>query len=85
MSRSVSLTVHFMDGTKVSFRYPRQAGSDPATIATTVKRALDADRLLLEVDSDLLVIPIRNIKYLQVSPAPAHLPSGVLRQARLLG
>jgi len=50
-----------------------------------VKRAIDADKLVLEVDGDLLVIPIRNVKYVQVSPAPAHLPGGVLRQARLVG
>ena len=85
MNRLASMTVHFMDGTKAGFRYPKQAGTDPATIAATVKRAIDADKLVLEVDGDLLVIPIRNVKYVQVSPAPAHLPGGVLRQARLVG
>jgi hypothetical protein len=84
MSRLASMTVFFMDGTKVAFRYPKQAGTDAATIAANVKRAIDADKLVLEVDNDLLVIPIRNIKYIQVSPAPAHLPAGVLRQARLI-
>ena len=84
MSRLASMTVFFMDGTKIAFRYPKQAGADPATITANVKRAIDADKLVLEVDNDLLVIPIRNIKYIQVSPAPAHLPGGVLRQARLI-
>ena len=78
------LTVFFMDGSKVSFRYPRQAGTDPSTIANTVKRAIDSERLTLEVDGDLLVIPMRNVKYAQVSPAPDHLPQGVLRKARLI-
>ena len=83
MSAFVSLTVFFLDATKVTFRYPRQSGVDPATIATNVKRAIDADKLVLEVDGDLLVIPIKSVKYIQVSPAPPHLPAGVLRQARL--
>jgi len=85
MATYASLTVFFLDGTKVSFRYPRQAGSDPATIVANVKKALESDRLLLEVDGDLLLIPIRSVKYVQVSPAPAHLPAGVLRQARVRG
>lgn len=85
MSAIASLTVFFLDGTKVTFRYPRQAGTDPASIAATVKRAIDSERLVLEVDGDLLVIPIRSVKYVQVSPAPAHLPSGVLRRARVVG
>jgi hypothetical protein len=85
MSPLVSLTVFFLDGTKVTFRYPRQSGTDPATIASTVKKAIDADRLMIEADGDLLVIPIKSVKYVQVSPAPPSLPGGVLRQARVLG
>lgn len=84
MSALVSLTVFFLDGTKASFSYPKQAGPNPATIIATVKRAIDSDKLVLEVDGDLVVIPIRSVKYVQVSPAPAHLPSGILRQAHLI-
>jgi len=84
MSTLATLTVFFLDGTKVLFRYPRQAGTDPATIAATVKRAIDAEKLVLEADGDLLVIPMKSVKYVQVSPAPAHLPAGVLRQARVI-
>jgi hypothetical protein len=78
-----SLTVFFLDGTNASFRYPRQAGTDPATIASTVKKAIDSERLVLEANGDLVVIPIRSVKYIQVSPAPAHLPGGILRDTEI--
>jgi hypothetical protein len=84
MSPLVSLTVFFLDGTKVTFRYPRQSGTEAATIAATVKRAIDADKLVLEAEGDLLVIPMKSVKYVRVTPAPPHLPAGVLRNARLL-
>jgi hypothetical protein len=84
MTAFARMTVFFNDGGKVSFRYPRQAGSDPATIANTVKRAIDSEKLVLEVDGDLLVIPMKSVKYVQVSPAPTALPAGVLRKARLM-
>ncbi len=84
MSATAHLTVCFLDGSKISYRYPKQAGADPATIAATVKRAIDAERLVLEADGDLVVIPIRSVKYIVVSPAPDHLPPGVLREARLM-
>ena len=83
MSPIVTLTVYFHDGTKVTFRYPRQSGSDAATILANVKRAIDADKLVLEADGDLLVFPLKSVKYVRVSPAPAHLPAGILRQARV--
>ena len=84
MTRLACMTVSFMDGTKAVFRYPKQSGFDAATISANVKRAIEAEKLVLEVDNDLLVIPTRNVKYIQVSPAPAHLPAGVFRQAKLV-
>ena len=84
-SARVSMTVFFLDGTRASFDYPRQAGSDAAPILATVKKAIDADKLVLEVDGDLIVIPTRSVKYIQVSPAPTHLPSGILRRATVIG
>jgi hypothetical protein len=85
MNEAVSLTVFFLDGTKVSFKYPRQSGKDQAAIVTSVRKAIDSERLVLEVDGDLLVIPIRSVKYVQVSPAPPHLPGGILRHATVTG
>jgi hypothetical protein len=82
--RNAVLTMHFMDGTKLLVRYPRQAGTDATTIASAVKRALDADKLVFEVDGDLLIVPTRNIKYLHLTPAPDHLPAGVIRQGKLI-
>jgi|tagenome__1003787_1003787.scaffolds.fasta_scaffold20817893_2 hypothetical protein len=83
VSDRVSMTVFFLDGTKASFEYPRQSGKDQAAIVGNVKRAIESERLVIEVDGDLLVIPIRSVKYVQVSPGPDHLPSGVFRRARL--
>ncbi len=81
--RTAGLLIRFMDGSKMTVRYPKQAGSDPATIASNVRKALEADRLLVEVDGSLLFIPIANVKYVQVTPAPDVLPATVLRNARI--
>ncbi len=82
--RTAGLVIRFMDGSKMTVRYPKQAGNDPTTIVANVRKALEADRLLVEVDGDLLFIPLSNVKYLQVTPAPDILPSTVLRNARLV-
>jgi hypothetical protein len=84
MAEEVRAIIHFMDGTKVAFEYPKQAGEDPTTIASNVKKALDSDKIVLEAQGDLIIIPIRNIKYIQVSPAPDKLPKGILRKARFV-
>jgi hypothetical protein len=70
-------TIHFMDGTKLSLRWPRQAGTGEAIVAANIRKALEADRILAEIDGALLVIPVHNIKYIKISPSPKTLPHGV--------
>jgi hypothetical protein len=85
MQRTATAAIHFMDKTRIVFRYPKQAGEDSATIVANVKKALDADKLVVEVDDHLILIPMRNVKYIQITPKPDALPPGVLRGAKLVG
>jgi len=83
-TRTAGLVVRFMDGSKLALRYPKQAGDDLSAMVANIRKALESDRLLVEVDESLLFIPIANVKYIQVTPAPDVLPSTVLRHARLV-
>jgi len=76
------LTIHYNDGSKLSLTFPQQA-DDFSQIASRVQKALDANQLAIEVDGELFVIPMSNVKYLQVNPAPPKLPDTVIRNARL--
>jgi hypothetical protein len=78
-------TIYFMDKTKLTLRWPRQAGNDPIEMAATIKKALDSDKIMAEVDGRLLIIPGRNVKYIEISPAPPKLPKGVLLGAEIMG
>jgi len=40
--------------------------------------------MIVEVDGALLVIPLRNVKYIQLTPSPKELPVGVLRGAQIV-
>ena len=82
MATTVSLTVQFVDGTTTTFEYPQQSGKDQAAIVANVKKAIESDRLLVEADGALVVIPMSTVKWVRVSPAPSHLPAGILRGAR---
>ena len=76
------LTIHFNDGSKLSVTFPQQT-DDFNQIASRVQKALDANQLAIEIDGELFVIPMNNIKYLQVNPAPRKLPDTVIRSASL--
>lgn len=72
------LTIHFNDGSKMSMTFPQQVDSYNQ-MASRVQDALDANQLALEVEGELFVIPMSNVKYLQVNPAPEKLPNMVIR------
>ena len=79
----VNGTIFFMDGSKMSLKWPRQT-DEATTISSKVKAALELDNLMVEVDGDILIIPMRNIKYIQITPAPLTLPVGVIRGAQVV-
>jgi hypothetical protein len=84
MSKDVHAVIHFMDGTKMTFGWPRQSG-DTTAMLTRVRKALEMDKLAVEVQGDLFVILIRNVKYVQLTPAPAKLPAEVIKGGEVVG
>jgi len=76
------LTIHFTDGSKLSVTFPKQT-EDFSQIASRVQSALDANQLAIEISGELFVIPLNNVKYLQVNPAPEKLPATVIRNGAL--
>ena len=69
--------IHFMDGTTLMLRWPKQSGSDSANIVPNVTQSLEGDRILAEAGDRLLTVLIRNIKYIEVTQAPVQLAEGV--------
>ncbi len=79
----VSMVVHFADGTKLALKFPRQAGDDPIINAADLRNALESDKIVAEVDGNLIIIPFHNVNYISLSPAPPELPKGIIRNAKL--
>ncbi len=84
MKKEVYAVIHFMDGSNIKLEWPAQAGEDPTTIVANVRKALEMDKVLAEVDGSLIIIPMQNVKYAVVTPAPQELPKGVLRKAHIM-
>jgi hypothetical protein len=49
-----------------------------------LREGLGADRIVLEADGILHIIPLTAVKRIDFSPLPAKLPEQVIRGARLL-
>ncbi|MEW6077886.1 MAG: hypothetical protein AB1724_08750 [Thermodesulfobacteriota bacterium] len=84
MARIAHMTIHFMDGSKIVFKYPKITEKEAATLAGKVKKALDQDKIVVKTFDSLIVMPVSNIKYIQVTPPPDALPAGVLQNAEIV-
>jgi len=82
MANKRFLTIHFTDGSNLSVIFPKQM-DDLHQIASRVQKALDANQLAIEIGDELFVIPMNNIKYMQVTPRPEKLPETVIRGGSL--
>ena len=80
---AVTATFHFNDGSKLVLRWPVKTERDPATLASRLRQALDGNQLAFSVDGDLLIVPMRSVKYVHVSPAPPVMPSLVVTDASI--
>lgn len=75
------MIIHFIDGSKKLLEFPAQLAEGDGAAANRIKEALESRHLALEAEGALVVIPLENVKYIQVSPAPAKLPASVIRGA----
>lgn len=83
MTNKRYLTIHFTDGSKLSVTFPKQI-EEFHQMAARVQKALDASKLTIEIDGELFVIPMNNVKYLQVTPAPEKMPETIIRGGSLI-
>ena len=88
MKRDRAMTIHFMDGTHVSFDFPAQEANSFGS-ALLIEELLKNPNLLVEVDGALLIYPVANIKSIQLTnlsgAGQAVTPKGLIRGARVVG
>lgn len=85
MEATQAITVHFMDGSKLSFGFPNQA-ANAAARQIRLEEFLKSNHLLLIADGVLTICPVANIKAIQLpvdeqATQEVRLPAHVIRGA----
>ena len=85
MNDDKNLTIHFNNGTRMDVTFPTQVKNSMGALVEVSKRILEADKLVLQTEQQLIIIPWSSVKYLQASAVPAAaLPISVIKGARLV-
>lgn len=83
MSDKRWMTIFFTDGTNLKFDFPKQT-DEPSRLGAMIKKFINENQLMVDVEGTLFTIPFVNVKYIQVYPCPEKLPETAIRGARLI-
>ena len=72
-----NLTMHFVDGSKLSLDFP-SATENPAARKLRIADFLTSKHLVVEAEGSVLVFPVANIKYLAFSTTGQAAAKGVV-------
>jgi hypothetical protein len=79
----VNCTISFVDGEQLSIAWPKR--EDASMRAGRVLEMIMANQsLAIELEGRLVLIPVQNIRTVEVRPAPEKLPDTVIRGARIV-
>ena len=85
MNDDKRLIIHFNNGTSMELSFPTQIKNSMGALVEMVKRLLEADKLVIQTDEKVLVIPWSSVKYVDASAVQgAVLPLGAIKGARIV-
>ena len=84
MNDDRQLIIHFNNGDKLELSFATQMRHSSAAVLEGMKKIMDSDKLALEAEGRLIVIPWSSVRQLEVSPVPAALPFGAIKGARVV-
>lgn len=85
MNDEKQLAIHFNNGTRMQVSFPTQVKNSTATMVEGIKRILESDKLVIQTDQQVIIVPWSSVKYLETASVPtAVLPFGALKGATIL-
>jgi hypothetical protein len=63
--------------------FPVQIKNSTAAVLESIKKALESDKLVIEAEGKLVIIPWCGIRHLELSPIPVAVPFGSIKGARI--
>ena len=84
MKEDQQLTIHFNNGARMDLEFPQQIKNSMGALMEAMKRILESDKLCIEAEGRLVVIPWASVQHLEVTPVPSSLPFGAIKGAKIV-
>ena len=80
---TVNCTISYTDGEQLKIEWPKQEDAS-LRVGRVLETILANQSLAIELEGRLVIIPVQNIRTIEVRPAPDKLPETVIRGARIV-
>lgn len=84
MNDDRKMVIHYNNGTKLELSFPVQIRNSTAAVMEGMKKIMESDKLVIEAEGRLIVIPWASVKHVEVSPAPPALPFSTIKNAKVV-
>jgi hypothetical protein len=84
MNNEKHLVIHFNNGAKMELAFPTQIKDQGAGLLEAFKRTLEADKIAIQTEDKLIMIPWVSVQHIEFSPPPATTPFGTIQKARVV-
>ena len=79
----VNCTISFTDGKQMKIAWTKPEGSS-LNAGAVIEKILSNENLAVELEGRLVLIPLHNVRTIEVRPAPDRLPQTVIRGAKIV-
>ena len=71
--------INFIDGKSWRLTYEPVNPDELIPIAKAIQEMSETNNLIFRIEGKLVIVPMNNVRSIEVSPAPANLPRSIIR------
>ena len=71
--------INFIDGESMRFTYEAVNEDDVSSIGRAIQEMSQSNNIVFSLEGKLIVIPMNNVRSIEISPSPTNLPNSVIK------
>jgi hypothetical protein len=71
--------INFIDGESTRFIYEPVRKDETSSIAQAIQELSKNNNLIFQVEGKLIIIPMNNVRSIEISPSPVNLPQTIIK------
>jgi hypothetical protein len=84
MNKDRQVTIYYNNGKTLKLSFPVQIRNSTTAVLEGMKKIMEGDKIAIEAEGRLIVIPWSSVQQIEVTPAPASLPFGAIKNAKVV-